>query len=98
MPLSCSKVLLAELARASAEVADTSSRLRKIETLATALRRLRAEEVPVAVAYLSGELPHAPIRVGWASLRDLPAPAASPTLELLDVDAALRRIGDLTGP
>ena len=90
-------VLLEELARTSAAVAGTSSRLAKVRALADTLRRLRAEEVPVAVAYLSGELPHAPIGVGWAALRELPEPARTSTLELLDVDATLRRIGGASG-
>jgi DNA ligase-1 len=92
-------VLLEEIARTSAEVAETSARLGKIERLADCLRRLQPEEVGVAVAYLSGELPHDPIGVGWAALRDVPAPAyAPPSLELLEVDAALRRIGEASGP
>jgi ATP-dependent DNA ligase I len=92
-------VLLDEIARTSAEVTGASARLRKIELLAACLRRLRPDEVTVAVAYLSGELPHAPIGVGWAALRELPPPAPPPpTLELLEVDAALRRIGSAAGP
>src|ERR671918_168773 len=50
------------------------------------------------VARRAGELPHSPIGVGWASLRDRPAPAQEPSLELLEVDAALREIGAATGP
>jgi DNA ligase 1 len=91
-------VLLEEIARTSAAVAEVSGRRLKIERLAATLRRLRPNEIAVAVAYLSGELPHAPIRVGWASLRDLPAATAvEPTLELLEVDAALRRVGESVG-
>jgi len=91
-------MLLEEVARTSEAVAATRSRLAKIEALAACLRRLRPEEVPVAVAYLAGELPHAPIGVGWASLRDRPAPAQEPSVELLDVDAAFREIGATSGP
>jgi DNA ligase-1 len=92
-------MVLEEIARTSLAVADTRGRLAKIELLAACLRALGPEEVPVAVAYLSGELPHDRIGVGWASLRDQPAPAPSPaTLELLEVDAALRRIGAAAGP
>jgi ATP-dependent DNA ligase I len=90
-------MLLDEVARTSAAVAATSARLPKTQLLADCLRRLRPDEVPITVAYLSGTLPHAPIGVGWAALRDVPAPATSPTLELLDVDAALRRIGAAGG-
>jgi ATP-dependent DNA ligase I len=92
-------VRLVDLACTSSEVAENPARLAKIELLAAFLRRLRPDEAPAAVAYLSGDLPHAPIGVGWATMRDLPPPAPPPpTLELLDVDAALRRIGGTTGP
>jgi DNA ligase-1 len=88
-----------ELAETSADVAGSRSRLAKIERLAGLLRRLRPAEVPVAVAYLSGELPQGSIGVGWASLRTLPPAAAPPpTLELLEVDAAVERIRGATGP
>jgi ATP-dependent DNA ligase I len=90
-------MLLDELAQTSATVAATRSRRAKTEALADCLRRLLPEEVPVAVAYLAGELPHAPIGVGWASLRERPAPAAQPSLELLEVDATLREIGATAG-
>jgi DNA ligase-1 len=91
-------MLLQEIVRASADVAATRSRRAKTERLATVLRDLRPEEVPVAVAYLAGELPQGSIGVGWASLRSLPAPATAPTLELLDVDASLARLAVTTGP
>src|SRR5215218_8715824 len=81
-----SAVLLVDVAATSAAVAGTSSRLAKREAIASCLARLEP-----------GELPHAPIGVGWAGLRELPPPAAAATLELLEVDAALRRIGDATG-
>jgi DNA ligase 1 len=91
-------VLLDDIARTSQEVAGTRSRLNKIELLATCLRALRPEEVAVAVAYLSGELPQGSIGVGWATLRELPsASSGAPSLELLDVDASLRRVQATTG-
>ena len=52
------EMLLAELARTSTDVAATGSRLAKRDALASSLEALRPGEVPVAVAYLSGELPH----------------------------------------
>ncbi|HEX6580095.1 MAG TPA: ATP-dependent DNA ligase [Actinomycetota bacterium] len=91
-------MLLGEVAAASADVAATSSRLEKVARLSSVLEALEPGEVPIAVAYLSGVLPQGSIGVGWASLKDLPSPSPSPaTLELLDVDSALARIGALAG-
>jgi DNA ligase-1 len=90
-------MLLEEVVAASADVAATSSRLKKVERLSALLARLQPEEVPVAVAYLSGALPHGSIGIGWASLREVPPPAADVGLELVEVEAILRRIGGLAG-
>jgi DNA ligase-1 len=90
---------LHDIAEVSAAVAATPARLAKIDHVASCLRRLAPSEVSIAVAYLSGRLPQGTIGVGWASLRDLPPAApAPPTLELVDVDAALERIARMTGP
>ena len=61
------------------------------------LRRLEPAEAPVAAAYLSGQLRQRQIGVGYASIRDLPPPAAESSLTLVDVDAALERIGGIVG-
>ena len=90
-------MLLDDIARTSTALAATSGRRAKIDLIADCLRRLHPEEVPVGVAYLSGNLPNGTIGVGWASLRDLPAPTTTPSLELLDVDAAFARIARATG-
>jgi DNA ligase-1 len=90
-------VLLEEIARTSSEVGATSGRLAKIERLAATLRALSPEEVPVAVAYLSGELPQGSIGVGWATLRAVPPPAETPTLSILEVDDLLTRIAAASG-
>jgi ATP-dependent DNA ligase I len=91
-------VLLNEIAQASADVAATSSRLAKISRLAEVLGQASPDEVPIAVAYLSGFLPQGTIGVGWAALRTLPEPGAPPpTLELLEVDAAASRIAGISG-
>ena len=90
-------MLLEEIAQTSAGVASTSSRLAKIARLADCLGRASPDEVRVAVCYLSGVLPQGTIGVGWAALKELPAPAAAPTIELLDVDAAASRIAGLSG-
>jgi DNA ligase-1 len=90
-------MLLAEIAQASSDVAATSSRLAKIERLATCVRSATPEEVAIAVAYLSGELPQGTVGVGGAALRDPAAPAEMPTLELLEVDDAVTRLKGIGG-
>jgi ATP-dependent DNA ligase I len=90
-------VLLIQIAEVSRTVAGTSARLAKIETLAGALRAAGPLEVPIAVAYLSGELPQRQIGVGWAALRDGFAPADAPTLTLSDVDSGFDAIGAVSG-
>jgi DNA ligase 1 len=92
-------VHLEKIARTSADVAATGSRLAKVARLAACLERAGAEEVRVAVAYLSGVLPQGSVGIGWASLRELPPPARPPaTLALLEVDAAVTRIAAIAGP
>ncbi len=103
-------MLLSEIAEVSRTVAGTSARLAKIGTLAAALREAGPLEVPIAVAYLSGELPQRQIGVGWAALRGVAgggppglaprdgfAPAATPTLTLSEVDAGFSAIGAVSG-
>lgn len=88
-------MLLHELVETSRTVAETRARTAKIETLAELLRALRPEEVATAVAFLSGTLER--LGVGFAALRSLPAAAAEPGLELLEVTASLERLGALAG-
>jgi ATP-dependent DNA ligase I len=83
-------VLLSELARTSAAVAGVQSRRAKIEEISALLAAVPSGEVPVAVAFLSGELRQRQIGVGYAALGDLfqsagpatgapsPRPPASP--------------------
>lgn len=91
-------MLLADVAAASAEVGATSSRLAKVARLAALLAGAGADEVPVVVSWLSGELPQRQIGVGWAALRTLPAPAEEPTLTVAGVDATFGEIGAQSGP
>jgi DNA ligase-1 len=90
-------VLLAEVASVSREVGATSARLGKVAALAAALRAAGPDEVPVVVAYLSGELPQRQIGVGWATLKDTRPPAEAPALTVPEVDAAFTRIGAIAG-
>ena len=64
-------VLLSELVRTSAAVAGAPGRKAKIEAIAGLLRQAAPAEVPVAVAFLSGELRQRQIGVGFAAIRDL---------------------------
>jgi len=91
-------VLLEELAETSAAVAASPARLAKVERLAACLRRLDPDEVHPAVAFLSGELRQRQIGVGWAALRELPAPAEAASLTVAEVDAGFERVGRLAGP
>jgi ATP-dependent DNA ligase I len=90
-------MLLAQIAATSAEVASTSSRLAKVARLTESLNAAAPEEVAVAVAYLSGELPQGTVGVGWAALKDRPEPATEATLEVLEVDAAVSRLQRISG-
>jgi ATP-dependent DNA ligase I len=92
------RVLLDEVAETSAAVAASSARLAKVERLAACLRRLEPGEVHPAVAFLAGELRQRQIGVGWAALREAPAPAAAPSLTVAEVDAGFEQIGRLAGP
>lgn len=92
-------VQLVDLVRTSEAVSDTGGRLEKVERLARLLGRLERPEIPIAVAYLSGELPHDPIGVGPATLADAwpEGGAEQSSLGLLETDAALRAIGTVSG-
>jgi ATP-dependent DNA ligase I len=91
-------VLLAEVAEVSRTVAGSSGRLAKIAAIADALRAAGAGEVPIVVAYLSGELPQRQIGVGWAALRSAPPAAEAPSLTVPGVNASLSEIGAVVGP
>ena len=86
-------VLLRDLADTSAAVAGTSARLGKVGLLADVLGRADPDEAAAAVAFLSGELRQRQIGVGWATLREVPPPADSPTLRVGEVDAIFEEIG-----
>jgi ATP-dependent DNA ligase I len=91
-------MLLAAIVTVSSAVAETSGRLAKVAALAAALREAGPDEVPIAVAYLSGDLPQRQIGVGWATLRDATGTHADePTLTLGEVDAAFSAIGGVSG-
>lgn len=91
-------MLLSEIVEASARVAGSSSRLAKIRHLADCLRLAGAEEIAIAVAFLSGELTQRQIGVGRAALRDQPPPGESPSLTVVEVNGVFARVGAASGP
>ena len=90
---------LYELAEISLQVTRNASRLAKIGHLAECLRRLEPGEIPIAVAYLCGELPQGKIGIGWSMLKDtLAGPASgSPALTLAETDACFETVRQTTG-
>src|SRR6185503_1166312 len=93
------RVLLHELVAASAAVAEANGRLVKIGRLATLLQSVAPAEVEVAIAFLSGEPRQGRIGIGGAAIRDAKplTAAASPVLQLLEVDAGFERIAATAG-
>ncbi|HKH23845.1 MAG TPA: hypothetical protein VKA42_00170, partial [Acidimicrobiales bacterium] len=89
----------AEVVATTAEVASTRARSRKAAALAELFGRLAPGEVPVVVAILTGTPRQGRIGVGWRTVAGIEAePADEPQLEIADVDAALDRLGGLSGP
>jgi DNA ligase-1 len=91
-------VLLARVAATSTEVAGTPARGAKVALIAACLREASPPEVPTLVSYLAGDLLQRRTGVGWASLRELPAPADIATLTVLTTDTLLTRVADVSGP
>ncbi len=90
-------MLFADLAAATEDVRAESGRKAKVERLALALRGLAPEERLAGTGYLAGAPRQRVLGVGWAALRDLPAPAETATLTVADVDAALERLAGISG-
>ncbi|HEY6277244.1 MAG TPA: ATP-dependent DNA ligase [Streptosporangiaceae bacterium] len=94
-------MLLAELARTSEAVAATTRRGVKIDKIAALLRTASPAEVPVVVAFLSGELLQRQIGVGYAALGNLLDEQAAgltvPTLTVTETDAVFSEVGAVTG-
>ena len=89
---------LGELASLSEALAATSSRRRKVELLASALRAAGPEDVLIAVPWLSGELRQRRTGIGWATLRDLPDCADVATLTVAETDDVFEAASKAAGP
>jgi ATP-dependent DNA ligase I len=90
---------LADLVATSQAVGETRSRSAKIAALADLLRRLGPDEIDIAAAWLSGHLRQGRIGLGPAAVRgaSLEAPAAEPSLSLVEVDTTFDRIAGVSG-
>ena len=91
-------MLLASVVDTSRRVADTTKRLEKIYLLARLIRQLNPQEIEIVVPFLSGQTRQGRIGIGYAALRDVSnSPAASPSLEILEVDRILQNITETSG-
>jgi len=90
-------VLFSELAAATEDVRALSGRKAKVERLAAALRGLDVMERAAGAGYLAGAPRQRVLGVGWASLKELPPPAASPSLTVAEVDTAFEALSALSG-
>jgi DNA ligase 1 len=90
--------LLATLVATSRQVAATSARSAKTRLLADCLRAMNAEELEIAVLYLSGEIRQGRIGIGPSTLRgSMTDAAADPGLELIEVDGLLAGLAAIRG-
>jgi DNA ligase-1 len=90
---------LADLVQASDAVAQTASRLAKRDAIARCLRAAAADEVEIAVAFLSGETRTGRVGIGYATLSALRGTQAArdASLTLPDIESALARIAATKG-
>ena len=92
-----SRMLFADLAAATEDVRALPGRRDKVARLAEALRELDPAERVAGAGYLAGAPRQRVLGVGWASIKEPPAAAASPSLSVADVDAALASLSALSG-
>ncbi|OKK22178.1 ATP-dependent DNA ligase [Streptomyces sp. CB00455] len=90
-------MLLAEVARVSREVAETSARSRKTALLAELFAAAPPEEAALVISYLAGRLPQGRPGIGWRTLGHDVQPAADPTLTVPAVDAAVTELAAVAG-
>ncbi len=88
-----------DLVDASTQVAQTSSRSRKVAILAELLKSLDETEVAIGVAFLSGVPRQGRVGIGYSAVHGTRGqPAREPSLTLHDVDRAVTEIEAATGP
>jgi len=92
-------VLFADLVATSGSVAETSSRLKKIDLLAACLRQMGSDERAIGARYLASTVPQK-TGVGYAIVHEVAhaaSPAAAPYLTIGEVDRRLAAIAELRG-
>ncbi|WP_436700896.1 ATP-dependent DNA ligase [Nocardioides sp. BYT-33-1] len=90
-------MLLRDLVDVSRQVAATRSRKEKTRLISGLLLAAEPAERPLVAHYLGGRLRQRRTGLGWRSLRTLPPPAATSTLEVVDVDARFAAMSVLAG-
>ena len=98
-PATRAHALLADLVATSRDVRDASRRLDKTGRLAAFLRRIGADDIEIAVAFLCGGLPQGRIGVGFAALSEVRStpPTSSPGLTLGEVDKVFEKVAGTRG-
>ncbi len=94
-------MFLSEIVSTSQRVAATRSRTEKVEALASLLSRAHDDgprAVLLSTAFLSGQIPHGRLGVGYRSLASVPEPAHRATLTLTDLDGAFATLAAAEGP
>jgi DNA ligase-1 len=91
--------LLSDLVAVSQRVGGTSSRLAKVREIADYLRTLGPDEIPAAIAFLTGETRQGKLGVAYGALQEARtmAPSVEPALALLQVDAAFAALAQTSG-
>uniref|UniRef100_A0AAU2K3D2 Probable DNA ligase n=1 Tax=Streptomyces sp. NBC_00049 TaxID=2903617 RepID=A0AAU2K3D2_9ACTN len=91
-------MLLAEVARVSREVAETSARSGKTALLAELFAAAPPEEAGLVISYLAGRLPQGRPGIGWRALAQDTEPARTATLTVGAVDEAVGDLAAVAGP
>ncbi len=92
-------MLLDRVARTSLDVANSSSRKKKVELLGKLLKEVPPEETAPVARYLAGEVGYK-TGLGYATIGELRGsvpPASEPTLTITEVDRRLAAIAELAG-
>ena len=90
-------MLLADIVTASGVVAATRSRKAKVVALADALAKASPEEIETVACYLAGSLRQRRTGLGWRGVSEMPPPADSPSLAVLEVHELFEQIAALSG-